>query len=42
MQMVKDATTIDSLKRKLNSIDPKYKLRTFFDLYYADALLEAQ
>lgn len=33
--MVKDAATIDSLKKKLNSIDKDLTLIDFFRKYYA-------
>lgn len=35
MEMIKDAATIDSLKRKLNSIDKDLTLSDFFHKYYA-------
>ena len=40
--MVKDAATIDSLKKKLNSIDKDITLSQFFKKYYAANLQKAQ
>ena len=39
--MVKDATTIDSLKRKLSTISKDITLSSFFHLYYGDKVREA-
>ncbi|CAD8090552.1 unnamed protein product [Paramecium primaurelia] len=42
MEMVKDAATIDSLKKKLNSIDKDITLSLFFKKYYGSNLHKAQ
>ncbi|CAD8169336.1 unnamed protein product [Paramecium octaurelia] len=42
MEMIKDAATIDSLKKKLNSIDKDITLSQFFQKYYAANLHKAQ
>ncbi|CAD8090047.1 unnamed protein product [Paramecium primaurelia] len=42
MEMIKDAATIDSLKKKLNSIDKDITLSQFFKKYYTTNLQKAQ
>jgi len=42
IEVVKDATTIDSLKRKLNAYSKELNLPAFFNIYFSDKLLNAQ